>query len=91
MQEHAERPHVVQRLIAEAQVLVQQAQQLEVRLDKDVVQLQVSHGGLALQTCVLLLYCTWHPNAHADYKSRVTDEPLISSELRCHQQWASHP
>ena len=41
VQEHAERPHVVQRLISEAHLLVQSAQQLEVRLDKDVTKLQV--------------------------------------------------
>ena len=40
-QEHAERPEVVQQLVADAQVLVQQAQLLEVRLDKDVIKLQV--------------------------------------------------
>ena len=32
---------MVQQLIADAQVLVQQAQQLDVRLDKDVIKLQV--------------------------------------------------
>ena len=41
VQEHAERPEVVQQLVADAQVLVQQAQLLEVRLDKDVIKLQV--------------------------------------------------
>ena len=41
LQEHAERPDVVQPLVRDAQVLVQQAQQLEVRLDKDVAKLQV--------------------------------------------------
>ena len=41
VQEHAERPHVVQRLLADAQVLVQSAQHLDVRLDKDVTKLQV--------------------------------------------------
>ena len=40
-QEHAERAEVVQRLVADAQVLVQQAQLLEIRLDKDVIKLQV--------------------------------------------------
>lgn len=37
---------MVQRLIADAQVLVQSAQQLEVRLDKDVTKLQVSHHSV---------------------------------------------
>lgn len=41
VQEHAERPHVVQRLISEAHLLVQSAQHLEVRLDKDITKLQV--------------------------------------------------
>jgi len=39
---------VVQQLIADAQVLVQQAQQLEVRLDKDVIKLQVLYTHLCL-------------------------------------------
>lgn len=51
LQEHAERPEVVQRLIADAQVLVQQAQQLDVRLDKDVNKLQVS----CLNACLPLM------------------------------------
>lgn len=42
LKEHAERPEVVQQVIADAQVLVQQAQQLDVRLDKDVIKLQES-------------------------------------------------
>ena len=41
VQEHAERPEVVQQLMADAQLLAQQAHQLEVRLDKDVTKLQV--------------------------------------------------
>jgi len=48
VQEHAERPEVVQQLIADAQVLVQQAQQLDVRLDKDVIKLQVLYTHLCL-------------------------------------------
>ena len=48
MQEHAERPEVVQQLIADAQVLVQQAQQLDVRLDKDIIKLQVIWMHLCL-------------------------------------------
>ena len=42
LQEHAERPHAVQRLIADAHMLIQSAQQLEVRLDKDIAKLQVA-------------------------------------------------
>ena len=41
LQEHAERPDLVQSLVRDAQVLVQQAPQLEVRLDKDIAKLQV--------------------------------------------------
>lgn len=47
-QAHAERPELVQQLVSEAQALVQQGQQLDVRLDKDVAKLQVW-----LQTAVL--------------------------------------
>ncbi len=39
---------MVQQLIADAQVLVQQAQQLDVRLDKDVIKLQVIYMHLCL-------------------------------------------
>lgn len=56
LQEHAERPHVVQRLIAEAHMLVQSAQQLEVRLDKDIAKLQV---GLCPAACLQLNGSTW--------------------------------
>ena len=59
LQEHAERAHVVQRLIAEAHMLVQSAQQLEVRLDKDIAKLQVALSFLLpaphCQYLVLLL------------------------------------
>lgn len=52
MQEHAERSHVVQRLIAEAHMLVQSAQQLEVRLDKDIAKLQVVFFATCLHSFV---------------------------------------
>ncbi len=41
---------MVRQLIADAQVLVQQAQQLDVRLDKDVIKLQVLYMFLYLTT-----------------------------------------
>ena len=55
MQEHAERPDVVQRLTLDAQALVQQVQQLEVRLDKDVAKLQVEISLLHWLACL-----SWH-------------------------------
>ena len=55
LQEHAERPHVVQQLIADAHMLVQSAQQLEVRLDKDVAKLQVASSW-----CCLLALHSYH-------------------------------
>ena len=67
-QEHAERPEVVQRLISDAQALVQQAQQLEVRLDKDVTKLQVRlnlslAGAFVMAHLLLSCLCTAHLTA----------------------------
>lgn len=42
LQEHAEQAHMVRQLVIEANTLVQQTAQLQVRLDKDVEKLKVS-------------------------------------------------
>lgn len=59
LQEHAERPHVVQRLIAEAHMLVQSAQQLEVRLDKDIAKLQVALSCCLPAPNITTCFCFW--------------------------------
>lgn len=76
LQEHAERPHVVQRLIAEAHMLVQSAQRLEVRLDKDIAKLQVAlscclpaHQHLLL-ALVNMLACCKHQLAEIMVRSK---------------------
>lgn len=52
VQEYAEQAHMVRQLVIEANTLVQQAPQLQVRLDKDVEKLKV--GCCCLKA---LLWC----------------------------------
>ena len=60
MQEHAEQAHMVRQLVIEANTLVQQAPQLQVRLDKDIEKLKVSRHSL--QCALFLCYgiSVWH-------------------------------
>lgn len=53
MQEYAEQAHMVRQLVIEANTLVQQAPQLQVRLDKDIEKLKVG--------CCCLKALLWWP------------------------------